>query len=307
MSEHRPVLLHETLVALAVQPAGRYVDATYGRGGHAKGILQQLGDEGRLLVLDRDPAAIASAAAAHTGDERVIIQHRPFAELGNAVAALGWAGSVDGLLLDIGVSSPQLDEPQRGFSFRHDGPLDMRMDPAAGESAAEWLAHASEREIGTVLKELGEERAYKKISRAIVAARQQSPIETTARLAEIVSDVIRVREPGRHPATRVFQALRIYINDELQQLEAALQQSLDMLTAGGVLCVISFHSLEDRIVKRFMRRHAQPDPLWRGLPEVPAHAQPVLARPAKAVRAGSAEVEINPRSRSAVLRVTRRL
>ncbi|MDH3590021.1 MAG: 16S rRNA (cytosine(1402)-N(4))-methyltransferase RsmH [Gammaproteobacteria bacterium] len=306
MSDHQPVLLHETLAALAVKPGGRYVDATYGRGGHARAILERLDERGRLLVMDRDPQAIAAARCNHADDARVTIVKDAFANLTAVVEAADWCGRVDGLLLDIGVSSPQLEQPERGFSFQSDGPLDMRMDPDSGQSAADWLAHADVVEIGNVLRRFGEERSYKRISRAIVAARDHQAITTTAQLADIVSKVITVRESHRHPATRVFQALRIFINDELSQLETALKQSGKLLAPGGRLCVISFHSLEDRIVKRFMRRHSLVDPIWRGLPDIPESALPLFERPHTAVRAGAEEIEHNPRSRSAVLRVAER-
>ncbi|MDH3646366.1 MAG: 16S rRNA (cytosine(1402)-N(4))-methyltransferase RsmH [Gammaproteobacteria bacterium] len=306
MSEHRPVLLHETLEALAVTTGGHYVDATYGRGGHTRAILEQLGADGNLLVMDRDPEAIAAARENHSDDARVTIVSDAFANIGNAIAAAGWQAKVDGLLLDLGVSSPQLEQAERGFSFQHDAPLDMRMDNTGGLTAADWIAQADVVEIGSVLRSLGEERFYKRISRAIVEARETASITRTGQLAEIVSAAVPVREPGRHPATRVFQALRIQVNDELGQLEAALKQSVDVLAPGGRLCVISFHSLEDRIVKRFMRRLSLVDQMWRGLPQVPAHAQAVFERPRPALRPGREEQQQNPRSRSAVLRVAER-
>lgn len=306
MLEHQPVLLHETLTALSVTAAGFYVDATYGRGGHAQAILEQLDDNGRLLVMDRDPQAITAAHDRHGEDSRVVIVRDAFANVANAVATAGWDKPVNGLLLDIGVSSPQLEQADRGFSFQNDGPLDMRMDTGSGLSAAQWLANAELMEIGSVLRDLGEERLYKRISRAIVEARELAPIETTGQLAAIVATAAPRREPGRHPATRVFQALRIHVNDELGQLEQALEQSLDLLAPGGRLCVISFHSLEDRIVKRFMRRHSLIDPVWRGLPDIPPHAQPMFRRPVRAVRAGASELARNPRSRSATLRMAER-
>lgn len=307
MSEHHPVLLHETLTALALRPRGRYVDATYGRGGHARGILERLDRHGKLLVMDRDPDAIAAAHSDIGADSRVTIVQEAFSKIGATADRLGWGGQTDGVLLDIGVSSPQLDEARRGFSFQADGPLDMRMDPGSGQSAAAWLARADVREIGQALRRYGEERFYKRIARAIVAAREQDPIERTTQLAAIVADAVPLREPGRHPATRVFQALRIVVNDELRELEQALEQTVALLAGGGRLCVISFHSLEDRIVKRFMRRHSLVDSMWRGLPDIPAHAQPVFKRPETAVRANAEEIRSNPRSRSAVLRVAERV
>ena len=300
MSDHRPVLLQEALEALCVRPDGFYVDATYGRGGHARAILERLDRRGRLTVIDRDPQAVAAARAAHGGDDRVTVLHDSFANLASAVAA---PGLVDGLLLDLGVSSPQLDQPDRGFSFTRDGPLDMRMDTSSGESAAEWLARAKVDEISDVIRRYGEERQPRRIARAIDNARRDTPITRTGQLARILSAAIPARDPKRHPATRVFQAIRIHVNDELGQLEAALDASLELLAPGGRLCVISFHSLEDRLVKRFMRRHSLADPVWRGLPDIPPHARPRLARPPRARRAGEAEQAANPRSRSAVLRV----
>ncbi len=306
MLEHRPVLLHETLDALAVNPEGTYVDATYGRGGHAAAIVQRLGKSGRLMVLDRDPEAVAAAQAAHGSDSRVTVVAGAFANLGAVLAGAGWQGQVDGLLLDIGVSSPQLDDPARGFSFRTDGPLDMRMDPAASESAADFIARAEAGELYRIFRLYGEERHAKRIVAAILEARAAGPIETTTQLAEIIAAVVTRREPGRHPATRVFQALRIHVNDELGQLDRALEASLDALAPGGRLCVISFHSLEDRRVKRFMRQHAQPDPMWRGMPDIPAEAQAFFRRPARAIKPGAEETAANPRARSAVLRVAER-
>ncbi len=300
MSDHQPVLLHEVLDALCVRSDGFYVDATYGRGGHARAILERLGSDGRLTVLDRDPQAIAAARAAHGDDARVTIVHASFGDLTGVVGA---PGRVDGLLLDLGVSSPQLDQPERGFSFANDGPLDMRMDTTAGESAAQWLARATIDELTDVIRRYGEERHPRRIARAIDNARREEPITRTGQLAALLSSVIPARDPRRHPATRVFQAIRIQVNDELGQLEAALDASLALLAPGGRLCVISFHSLEDRLVKRFMRRHSLADPVWRGLPDIPPEARPRLGRPARACRAGAAEQADNPRSRSAVLRV----
>jgi 16S rRNA (cytosine1402-N4)-methyltransferase len=306
-TEHAPVLLGEALEALAVRDAGRYLDATLGRGGHSAAILGRLGEAGRLLAVDRDPEAIRAGERKFAGDERVSIIRGNFAELGRIAREGGFAGGFDGILLDLGVSSPQLDDAARGFSFLRDGPLDMRMDPDSGISAAGWLAAAPEGEIARVLRDYGEERHAKRIARALVRARDEAPIDTTGRLAALIAAAVPGREPGKHPATRSFQAIRIYLNDELAALDAALEQSLALLKPGGRLAVISFHSLEDRRVKRFMRRHAEVAEPWRGLPEIPAHARPQLRLVGKAVRAGDAELAANPRARSAVLRAAERL
>lgn len=304
---HAPVLLGEALEALAVRAAGRYLDATLGRGGHTAAILERLGEAGRLLAVDRDPDAIRAGQRRFAGDERVSIARGNFAELGRIASEAGFAAGFDGVLLDLGVSSPQLNDPARGFSFLRDGPLDMRMDPERGMSAAEWLADVSERELAKVLFEFGEERHARRIARVLVSARSEAAIVTTGRLAELIAAAVPGREPGKHPATRSFQAIRIFINDELGALDAALEQSLALLAPGGRLCVISFHSLEDRRVKRFIRDHSQVAEPWRGLPEMPAHARPLLRPVGKAVRAGAAEVAANPRARSAVLRAAERL
>jgi 16S rRNA (cytosine1402-N4)-methyltransferase len=304
---HAPVLLGEALEALAVRAEGRYLDATLGRGGHAAAILERLGEAGRLLAVDRDPEAIRAGQRRFVGDERVSIARGNFAELGRVASEAGFDAGFDGVLLDLGVSSPQLDDPARGFSFLRDGPLDMRMDPDHGVSAAEWLADVPERELAWVLFEYGEERHARRIARALVKSRDEAPITTTGRLAELIAAAVPGREPGKHPATRSFQAIRIFINDELGALDAALEQSLELLAPGGRLCVISFHSLEDRRVKRFIRHHSQVAEPWRGLPEIPAHAQPLLHPVGKAVRAGADELAANPRARSAVLRAAERL
>jgi 16S rRNA (cytosine1402-N4)-methyltransferase len=306
-SRHAPVLLREALEALAIGAAGSYLDATLGRGGHAAAILERLGETGRLFAVDRDPEAIRAGLRHFIGDPRVQIVRGNFAELQRLAGQAGFADGFDGILLDLGVSSPQLDDPARGFSFLRDGPLDMRMDPDAGPSAAEWLASVPERDLVRVLFEYGEERHARRIARAICAARAAMPITTTGRLATLIAAAVPGREPGKHPATRSFQAIRIFINDELGALDAALEQSLALLKRGGRLCVISFHSLEDRRVKRFIRDHAQVAEQWRGLPDVPAHARPLLRPIGKAVRAGAAEIADNPRARSAVLRAAERL
>ena len=306
MYAHEPVLLDETLEGLAVSPDGTYVDATFGRGGHARSILAQLGADGRLLAMDRDPAAIAAASDLRN-DPRVTVVRAAFEDLDEVLRGAGLGGLVNGILLDLGVSSPQLDDPDRGFSFQNDGPLDMRMDPDHGYSAADWLARASEREIGTVLRQFGEERHARRIARAIVRAREDAPIETTGQLAALIAEASPSRERSKHPATRSFQAIRIFINRELEQLENVLPRCIDHLVVGGRLCVIAFHSLEDRIVKRFMRDNSRVDPVYAGLPDIPAHALPTLTLVGKRRRAGDAEVARNPRARSAVLRVAERV
>jgi 16S rRNA (cytosine1402-N4)-methyltransferase len=297
-----PVLKDEVLQFLAIRPDGLYVDGTFGRGGHSRAILEQLGPAGRLLALDRDPDAVAVGRRLQTDDSRFQIVHSAYSALGDVLAAEGLAGRVDGILLDVGVSSPQLEDPARGFAFRATGPLDMRMDPGSGVSAADWLNAADEAEIAAVLWRFGEERSARRITRAIAEARAIAPIRTTTQLAGLIERVVR-GEPGRHPATRTFQAIRIHINRELEELEAVLAAARGSLAVGGRLCVISFHSLEDRLVKRFLRDHSRVDPALRALPVVPASALPDLALlTTRAVRASEAEVARNPRSRSAVLR-----
>ncbi len=303
-SAHVPVLAQEAVTALAIRPDGVYVDATFGRGGHSRLILQQLGPTGRLIALDRDPAAVR--AGAELKDARLTLVRRAFSQLGAVLDELGVA-TVDGILLDIGVSSPQLDDAARGFSFRFDAPLDMRMDPDSGVSAADWLATAEEGEIGEVIREYGEERFAKSIARALVAARQKEAIRTTGQLASLIAAAVKRREPGQHPATRSFQAIRIHINRELEELKAVLPQCVDRLNPGGRLAVISFHSLEDRIVKRFLREEAQGEQAPRRLPIPAAMLKPGRLRlVGRAQHASEAEVAANPRARSAVLRVAER-
>jgi len=281
------------------------VDCTFGRGGHSREILARLGARGRLLALDRDTDAVA--AAAEIADPRFAIVHATFAQLAQVLPAQH-IDRVNGILMDLGVSSPQLEEAARGFSFRLDGPLDMRMDVTRGLTVAEWLATASENQIGEVIRTYGEERFAQPIARAIVAARSRGAVGTTRQLAQIVAQAVRTREPGQDPATRTFQAIRIFINQELEELSLGLAQCLAALRAGGRLVVISFHSLEDRIVKRFMRDHAQPAPVPRGLAVREAdRAPPKLRLIGKAQRASAAEIADNPRARSAVLRVAERL
>ena len=301
--QHIPVMLDEAVEGLAVRAGGRYLDGTFGRGGHARAVLSRLGPDGRLLLMDRDPLAIASAQKEFGADPRVSIRHANFSTLAE------WdetAVGLDGVLLDLGVSSPQLDEAARGFSFMADAPLDMRMDPTQGESAADFLAHADEREIADVLWIYGEERFSRKIARVIVERRQETPITRTGELAALVERVIGRREPGKHPATRTFQALRIRVNGELQALKHGLEAALDRLNPGGRLSIISFHSLEDRMVKQFIRDHS-------GRVQGSRRGPPVVAAPAKLAAVGKAqfpsgaEQSANPRARSAVLRVAQKV
>ncbi len=303
-SQHVPVLLEEALAALEVRSAGTYVDCTFGRGGHSRAILGRLGEQGRLIALDRDPEAVS--AAKDIADARFSIVHAPFSELREVLAQLG-VESVHGVLLDLGVSSTQIDDPQRGFSFRQQGPLDMRMDTSRGQTAMQWLATAGEGEIREVIARYGEERFAKQIAAAIVAARAQRPLVSTRELAAVVAKAVRTREAQQDPATRTFQALRIHVNQELAQLSLALPQALDALTPGGRLVVLSFHSLEDRIVKQFMRAQAAADRLPHDLPVRARDLPPARARViGKLVRPSAREVAANPRSRSAVMRVAER-
>ncbi|MDP1929168.1 MAG: 16S rRNA (cytosine(1402)-N(4))-methyltransferase RsmH [Thiobacillus sp.] len=302
---HVPVLAQEAVAALAIRPDGIYVDATFGRGGHSRLILDRLGANGRLIALDRDPDAIRAGASLQ--DKRLTLMQRTFSSLGAVLAELG-VPQVNGILLDIGVSSPQLDDATRGFSFRFDSPLDMRMDPGSGLSAAEWLATAAEGEISEVIRSYGEERFAKSIARAIVAARQIEAIRTTGQLARLIAATIKWHEPGQHPATRSFQAIRIYLNRELEELSAVLPQCVDALLPAGRLAVISFHSLEDRIVKRFMRDEALGEQAPRRLPIPAAMLKPGrLKLVGRAQHASDAERAANPRARSAVLRVAERM
>lgn len=302
---HVPVLAREAVDALCVRAEGVYVDGTFGRGGHSRLILERLGADGRLIALDKDPAAVA--VGRKWEDPRFEMVHSGFAKLQEVLGEREVAG-VDGLLLDLGVSSGQLEDADRGFSFRLDGPLDMRMDPSRGRSAAEWLASASERQLEEVIKEYGEERFAKQIARAIVAARARGPVATTRQFAEIVAKAVATREPGQDPATRSFQALRIHTNAELEELSLVLPQAVDCLRRGGRLVVISFHSLEDRIVKHFFRQKAAAERLPRKLPVRERDLRPPLLRlVGKAQRPTREEVESNPRARSAVMRVAERL
>ncbi len=311
MDEHTPVLLEEVLAALAIRPEGLYVDATFGRGGHSARILEALGPQGELVALDRDPQAIAAGRLRFPDERRLHLVQTDFMALAAAVRGETARSHCDGIVFDLGVSSPQLDEASRGFSFSQDGPLDMRMDPTHGRPLSVWLAQASRDEIRSVIGHLGEERFAGRIANALVNARAREPIITTAQLASLVAAAVPTRERSRHPATRTFQALRMHINDELTQIEQGLAQALSLLAPGGRLAVISFHSLEDRVVKQFMRREARPD---EGLAGVPLRADQLrAARPmtlrlvGRKRRPGDAEIAANPRARSALLRVAERL
>jgi 16S rRNA (cytosine1402-N4)-methyltransferase len=300
---HTPVLGDEVLSALAIRPSGLYVDGTFGRGGHSARILEALGPQGHLIAIDRDPAAILAGQLRFAREPRIRLVHGESAQIAAIVHAQALAVTCDGVLFDFGVSSPQLDDPARGFSFREDGPLDMRMDPSRGEPVSAWLARANRDEMRDVIARYGEERFAAPIARAIERARSTAPLTRTLELAGLVAGAVRTREPGKHPATRTFQALRIFINDELRQIEQALQQSLGLLAPGGRLVAISFHSLEDRLVKEFIRRNSEPDPALAGLPMLPPQSQPPLRRIGRKQRASVQELQANPRSRSAVLRV----
>ena len=299
--EHTPVLLTEAVQALVTRPAGTYVDGTFGRGGHARAILSHLAPQGRLIAFDRDPQAVAAAQA--LDDSRLSICHASFAQMQPELAARG-VTQLDGVLLDLGVSSPQIDDPARGFSFRFDAPLDMRMDTTRGETAAQFLLRADEREIATVIRDYGEERFAGPVARAIVARRAAGqPVATTRELADVVARAVRTREPGQDPATRTFQALRIQVNGELDALQQGLQAALSLLVPGGRLAVISFHSLEDRIVKTFIARESR-DEVDRRAPFAPP--RPLRLRALGRIRPGAAEVAANARARSAILRVAER-
>ena len=303
---HTPVLLAQVLDALNIEASGNYLDATYGRGGHAGAILEKLIANGRLLCLDRDAAAVAAAKMRFTGDKRVKVFLAPFSALAACADQVEPGMKFDGVLFDLGVSSPQLDDAGRGFSFMQDGPLDMRMTAGEGPSAAEVVNRAPLNELIRIFREYGEERFAPRIARAIVKDRAEQPFERTLQLAEMIARVVRSKE-HKHPATRVFQALRIHVNQELRELEQALNAALERLAPRGRLAVISFHSLEDRMVKLFMRRHSLADPMYAGLPDMPAHARPKLKLVGKAIEPEAEEVNLNPRARSARLRVAERL
>ncbi|MBW0450004.1 16S rRNA (cytosine(1402)-N(4))-methyltransferase RsmH [bacterium M00.F.Ca.ET.228.01.1.1] len=306
--QHRTVLLEEAVEALVTRADGVYVDGTFGRGGHSRRVLETLGEAGRLIAFDKDPLAIATAQ--QIADPRFAIVHESFASLRTAIAERG-IERVSGVLLDLGVSSPQVDDPERGFSFRADGPLDMRMDPTRGESAADWLARATVQELTEVIRDYGEERFAFQIAKALVARRAESdrlgPLVSTGELAQIVANVVKTREKGKDPATRTFQAIRIHINQELAELQVVLEAALSLLEQGGRLVVISFHSLEDRIVKRFMQAHASAPSVDRRLPiravDLPSPPLKIIGR----IFASDAEVAANPRARSAVMRVAERI
>jgi 16S rRNA (cytosine1402-N4)-methyltransferase len=294
------------LAALAVQQDGLYVDATFGRGGHSARILAALGPGGRLVAIDRDPQAIAAGRQRFTSEERLTLVPGAFGDLAALVHAAAGARRCHGILLDCGVSSPQIDTPARGFSFQQDGPLDMRMDPGHGDPAGVWLARAGHHEIRDVIARLGEEKFARRIADAIVRAREAAPLTRTLQLAEVVARAVPTREPGKNPATRTFQALRMFVNDELGQLRAALAQALQLLAPGGRLAVISFHSLEDAVVRDFMREHTSVPPALARLPQLPPDAEPPLRLVGRKQRASDAEVAANPRARSALLRVAER-
>ena len=304
--KHITVLLHEAVDGLDIKPDGIYIDGTFGRGGHSRLILERLGPEGKLLAIDRDPQA-AKSAEEFQADKRFEFFHQNFASIVPLLEQKNLIGMVDGILLDLGVSSPQLDQADRGFSFLKEGPLDMRMDTSQGKSAADWIAVAEVEEMKRVLKEYGEEKFALRIARGIAEYRQHTPITTTTQLAEIVDKACPVKDKFKHPATRSFQAIRIFINDELGELESTLAVSTDVLAKGGRLSIISFHSLEDRMVKRFIKRKSQGQNLPKGLPVMDSELNRELKAISKAIKASKTEVELNPRSRSAVLRVAEKL
>ena len=303
---HQTVLLREAVDALVTETSGVYVDGTFGRGGHSRYLLEHLDNEGRLLAVDKDPAAALAAQEFGKSEPRFEFFHGSFAQLPHLLHRLG-IDAVDGILLDLGVSSPQLDEGERGFSFSQDGPLDMRMDTSSGETAAQWLSRAEEGDIAAVLKEYGEERFARRIAAAIVAARQEAPLQTTARLAQVVSEANPRWEKHKHPATRSFQAIRIKVNRELEDLQQLLADALDMLRVGGRLVVISFHSLEDRMVKRYMRDMARGESFPAGLPILDSELNRRMRLVGKAVKASANEVLENVRARSAVMRVAEKI
>ncbi len=306
---HQPVLFEEVLLAMQVKPDGVYVDGTFGRGGHAAAILAQLGEHGRLIVMDKDPQAIATAREKHANDQRVTIIHDDYAQMKNHIAEQGFGCQVDGVLLDLGVSSPQLDDASRGFSFQHNGPLDMRMNTDQGETAQQWIMSASEKEIADVLWRFGEERFSRRIARKIVEYRQQAVISDTDTLVTLIKECVPQGKEKKHPATRSFQAIRMRINHELENVERVLGDIFDVLKIGGRLLVISFHSLEDRLVKRFFKQQSTPAPIPRGLPikDSELSVSIRLRTVGKAIKAGVDELAKNPRSRSAVLRIAERI
>ncbi len=302
--EHHPVLRCEALAALNIHQDSLVVDATYGRGGHSRAIISRLGNNGRLVVIDRDPSAVQQAALEWSTDERVEIVQAPFSQLKTILEGRELTGRVTGLLFDFGVSSPQLDNPMRGFSFSHDGPLDMRMDPGQGLSAAQWLEQVDEKELVSVLRRFGEERFARKVANRI---KERGLIESTGELAALVAEAIPTREIGKHPATRTFQAIRIAVNQELDEIESALPQAVEVLATGGRLVIISFHSLEDRLVKRFLRKRSKGDPYPSDMPVTNDMLHPEIKLIGKMIRAGKEEVARNRRARSAVMRVAEKL
>lgn len=306
--KHISVLLDECIEALAIKPDGIYIDATFGRGGHSAHILNALGDNGRLIAFDRDLQAI-KAAERFADDRRFSIIHSPFGDMAEEIEALGLTGKIDGVLMDLGVSSPQLDDAERGFSFLRDGPLDMRMDTSRGQSAADWLASAEEQDITQVIKEFGEEKFGKRIAHAIVNTRKETPITRTAQLAQIIDEAVPVKDKFKHPATRAFQGIRIYINAELEQLRVGLKAATRVLAKEGRLAVISFHSLEDRLVKRFIKEQSKGKVVPHNLPITQAEidADKVLKALGKAIKPSEQEIANNVRSRSSVLRVAEKL
>jgi 16S rRNA (cytosine1402-N4)-methyltransferase len=311
MSQSQPhisVLLDETIEALDIKPNGIYIDGTFGRGGHSGEILKRLGSEGRLIAIDRDPSAI-EAAKKFADDKRFQIVHNQFSNIRDVAEQLALLAKVDGILLDIGVSSPQLDQAERGFSFMQDGPLDMRMDPTSGRSAAQWLAEAELEDITFVIKKYGEEKFGRRIATKIIETRDEHPITTTKQLADLVDDAVPVKDKHKHPATRTFQAIRIYINSELEEITTALNGSLEVLKPAGRLAVISFHSLEDRIVKQFIKKQSKGEAIPRGLPLTDSQLKLNLTLKAigKAIKPSEREIEVNSRARSSVLRIAQRL
>jgi len=306
-NDHQSVLLEEAVSGLVVNPNGLYIDGTFGRGGHARAVLARLGEGGRLLAFDKDPEAIEAGRLLEREDDRFEIVHSSFAEIRATVCDRGDEGKVDGILLDLGVSSPQLDNAERGFSFMQEGPLDMRMDSARGETAEEWLNTASEEDVVRVLREYGEERYARRIARAIVEVRQGSPLTTTLELARLIEEASPAREKHKHPATRSFQAIRIHVNRELDDLKICLDSVLDVLMVGGRLAVISFHSLEDRLVKRFIRKQVKGDDFPPGMPITWDQLNRRMRVVGKPLRASGSELEVNVRARSAILRIAEKL
>ena len=307
MSDHQPVLMNQALEGLDLHQSGCYIDGTYGRGGHSTEILTRLGEQGSLLALDKDPAAVEHAKRNLDADPRFCIRQGGFENLQEHIEPWLQGRMLSGILLDLGVSSPQLQDPERGFSFLKDGPLDMRMNPDIGVTAGEWLQQVSEGELISVLRRFGEEPRARRIAQAIIRARDNQPITSTSRLANIVAEISGARPHRIHPATRTFQAIRIHINDELKSLQLGLKACSSLLGRGGRLCVISFHSLEDRIVKRFMASQAKGDPVYAGLPDIPVEARPIMRLVGKLIRPTQSEVDSNPRARSAKLRVAEKL